>query len=194
MLESEAVQKVSSYALEHSACLLCGSPPVYGGAFVPDHTHERRYGAKPGKRRVLGYSLCQKCSDLPDVKERVEARLLFQSKQNGNKDIKSFTQDQAKELSEFLEGQPCSLCDSLTDHFLQRELDERESAELGIGLLITPVCENCMKDPGVYERLEEHLRKLRMAKKQVKHGKVLSFKKKRKPTNKKPGKSRRRVH
>ncbi len=174
MLTSEAIQKVSSYALRHSTCIICGSPPVYGAAFVPDHAHKKWFGAKPGKRRVLGYSLCQKCSDLPDVNERVDARLLFQSKQKGNKDIRSFSQDQAKELSEFLEGQPCVLCDSLTDHFLQRELDEKESSDLGIGLLVTPVCKSCMENPCVYYRLEDHLCEL-MKSKEKKPGKVLSF-------------------
>jgi hypothetical protein len=171
---TSAIQKVSSYALEHSTCILCGAPPVYGAAFIPNHAHEKRYGAKPGKRRALGYALCQKCHDLPDVKERVEARLLFQPKRSGGKDIRSFSQDQAKELSEFLEGQPCSLCNSLTDHFLQRELDEKESTDFGIKMLVTPVCDSCMKDPGVYDRLEDHLCELRKSK-EKKVGKVLSM-------------------
>jgi hypothetical protein len=186
MLESEAIQKVSFYAFKRFPCLLCAAPPVFGGAFIPFKSHEKRYGVKPGKGRAFGYALCQKCHDLPDVKNRVEALLLFRSKQKSNKNIHIFSKNEPKELSEFLEGQPCVLCNSWTDHFLQRELDEKESADLGIEMLVVPACDSCMEDPGVYNRLEENLRKFRMAK-QEKPGKVLPFGKKRKWANKKPG-------
>jgi hypothetical protein len=54
--------------------LLCGRPPHVTGLFGP--WDSQRFGAPPGKVRLIRYHLCRRCSRLPDRPERVEAKLL----------------------------------------------------------------------------------------------------------------------
>ena len=55
---------------EHQRCLLCGNPPSLICVFVP---HEMlRFGAPPGKKRYILYSLCSDCSGDPESLARVE--------------------------------------------------------------------------------------------------------------------------
>ena len=56
-------------------CLLCGAfPPAYQVIFLP--VKPEAWGGKPGKVRLLGYALCQRCYALPDVTRRAEAPLM----------------------------------------------------------------------------------------------------------------------
>jgi hypothetical protein len=51
-------------------CLLCGGSPDVVGVFVPDDP--RAYGAPAGKRRIVRYYLCQRCSADPRTPENIE--------------------------------------------------------------------------------------------------------------------------
>jgi hypothetical protein len=55
-------------------CLLCGRPPHVVGLFAP--RDPQRFGAPPGKVRLIRYHLCRRCCRLPDRLKRVEAKIL----------------------------------------------------------------------------------------------------------------------
>lgn len=55
-------------------CTLCRRRTVNVGAFFPYDS--QKYGAQPGKTRVLIYRLCDSCHDLPDWSERVDDVIL----------------------------------------------------------------------------------------------------------------------
>jgi len=179
MNQLKDIKKVATYAVEHFSCLICGDSPVYGGAFIPGKASKKRYGAKPGKDRALGYALCEKCKGLPDRDARVKATLLFLARKKKNMDMdmdmRVFSTVQQEELVDVLKGQPCTFCNSWTDIFLHRELDERESADLGVGVLAFSLCKCCMDDPCIHYKLEEQLRELRKKSRNQKQGEILSF-------------------
>lgn len=175
MEQLEAIKKVATYAVEHFPCLLCGASPVHGGVFIPGKSKKKRYGAKPGKERALGYALCERCAGLPDRDERVEATLLFSVRKKKNMDMHTFGPARQEELIDVLKGQPCTFCNSWTDNFLHRDLNDRESADLGVEAIAFSVCKCCMDDQGMGYKLEEHLRELRKKPKAQKAGEILSF-------------------
>ena len=56
-------------------CVICGSAPVYVGAYFAEGEAARRLGAAAGKTRVVFYSLCDDHPPSPDVAAEAE-RLL----------------------------------------------------------------------------------------------------------------------
>ena len=59
-------------------CLLCGASASYGAFWFPTPELARVLGQPDGKIRAFGYSLCEKCKDLPDSCDRVETVILDQ--------------------------------------------------------------------------------------------------------------------
>lgn len=59
-----------------SACVLCGGPPAYFGAWKPTPELQRRLHAPPGKARLVAYSLCDRCAADPSSQARIEDRAL----------------------------------------------------------------------------------------------------------------------
>jgi len=51
-------------------CLLCGGAPDVIGIFKPEEPI--KYGAAPGKSRLVRYCLCSKCHGRPETPERAE--------------------------------------------------------------------------------------------------------------------------
>lgn len=60
---------------ETDFCLLCGSPPVLVGIFIPNDPVA--WGGLPGKRRMLRYCLCQKCCERTEREDAVEKMIAF---------------------------------------------------------------------------------------------------------------------
>src|SRR5262245_22919164 len=59
-------------ALQHplTRCILCDAQAEIVGVFVPDVPE--RWGARPGRGRIIAYGLCQPCFARPDKAARVE--------------------------------------------------------------------------------------------------------------------------
>jgi hypothetical protein len=82
-LSRKDARKVRQFLRQPRPCLLCGAfPPAYQGIFIPDKPE--LWGGKPGKVRLLGYTLCARCKDLPDLALHVEGRLQAELVGRGN--------------------------------------------------------------------------------------------------------------
>lgn len=51
-------------------CLLCGNRSAHIGIFSP--SDPQKYGAAPGKNRIIRYCLCDKCRGRKNTQEKVE--------------------------------------------------------------------------------------------------------------------------
>jgi hypothetical protein len=51
-------------------CLICGGPPGIIGVFQPEEPV--KWGAAPGKTRLVRYCLCLKCHGRPETPEKAE--------------------------------------------------------------------------------------------------------------------------
>jgi hypothetical protein len=68
--EYEAIKAVVHADAAGAPCLLCGAPSALRGAFIPHDA--QKYGAAPGKRRLLFYPICTDCWTLPNREALVE--------------------------------------------------------------------------------------------------------------------------
>jgi hypothetical protein len=58
-----------------NTCLFCDRRPTLVGLWVLSEPYARRFGAPPGKQRVVVYALCRKCQRQPGYLKRVEAKI-----------------------------------------------------------------------------------------------------------------------
>lgn len=59
-----------SETLPTDRCLVCGGYPDVIGVFVPEEPV--KWGAAPGKTRLVRYCLCNSCHERPETPERAE--------------------------------------------------------------------------------------------------------------------------
>ena len=52
------------------ACTMCGRSTRDVGLFFPNDS--QKFGALPGKQRVIAYRVCPRCSAVPGFKESIE--------------------------------------------------------------------------------------------------------------------------
>lgn len=79
MNASKQIQQAMDFMVrERPNCLLCGASASYGAFWFPTPKLARVLGQPAGKTRAFGYSLCERCNDLPDSYDRVETVILNQ--------------------------------------------------------------------------------------------------------------------
>lgn len=66
-----SIQRAINMA-QNSPCVICGRLSGHGTAvsFIPDNPQE--YGAAPGQKRMIFYSLCPECSQVSGAFKRAE--------------------------------------------------------------------------------------------------------------------------
>lgn len=60
-------------------CIVCDGDPVHAAVYLPDEQTSKRVGAKAGKLRAFIYMVCDPCSKLPDLLERIEDTIIRES-------------------------------------------------------------------------------------------------------------------
>ncbi len=71
---TDALQNPGRYGV--TGCALCKGPFTVTALFEPTGPFAKRIGQPKGKKRLLVYGLCQSCSELPNVADRVEEEML----------------------------------------------------------------------------------------------------------------------
>lgn len=77
-IENQTQQAMDFMKRKRADCRLCGASASYGAFWFPTPKLARVLGQPAGKTRAFGYSLCERCNDLPDSYDRMETVILDQ--------------------------------------------------------------------------------------------------------------------
>ena len=75
--ESSIVNAVKQ--AENMPCFFCNKEPVVAGVFYPTDEVSKKMGAPDGKHRIIVYSLCKDCVNIPDVQKKIEEIVINQN-------------------------------------------------------------------------------------------------------------------